>query len=197
MALEKLREGHPIDSPPFRIALVTARDIEFCDRPINTLREWGIRLDRAVFCADMSKSFALAALNPSIFFDDSTNNCDDAVACTPTVRIPTVADQTFKVPAVILSSAESLASNRPDRFLGVCKMFLRKSFDDHESELRQWQQEHLTELSDDAFESFAAEFERSAIGTPAGKQRRAASVKNEDFAKLLRFAENLKRKYSA
>jgi hypothetical protein len=32
------------------------------------------------------------------------------------------------------------------------------------------------------------------IGTPAGKQRRAAAAKNEDLTKLLMFAEKLKRK---
>lgn len=67
MALEKLREAYPIGSPPFRIALVTARDIEFCERPIRTLRSWGIRLDHATFCTDMSKAVELAALKPLIF----------------------------------------------------------------------------------------------------------------------------------
>ena len=193
LALERLRENYPIESPPFRIALVTARDIEFCDRPIRTLRKWGIRLDHATFCGGMSKAVALAALKPLIFFDDDPRNCADACVSTPTVRIPVVEETVV----VTLSSADGAGAKRPEKFLNVCKIFLRKTFDDHEPALRGWQQEHLADLSDDAFDKFTAEFERSAKGTPAGKQRRAAGAKNEELTKLLLFAANLKRKYSA
>jgi 5'-nucleotidase len=201
VALEKLREKYPIDAPPFRIALVTARDLEFCDRPIKTLREWGIRLDHATFCADMSKAVALAALKPLIFFDDSVRNCIDACATTPTVRVPVVEEVAIPVLEekvfATLSSAEGDGAKRPERFLSVCKIFLRSSFREHEPALREWQQTHLMALSNEAFDKFADEFERSAKGTPAGKQRRAAGAKNEDLTKLLTFAANLKRKYTA
>jgi 5'-nucleotidase len=193
MALEKLREQYPIESPPFRIALVTARDIEFGVRPIRTLRKWGIRLDHATFCAGMSKAVALAALKPLIFFDDDLRNCADACVSTPTVRIPVMEEKVL----MTLPLTDSDGAKRPEKFLSVCKIFLRKSFDDHEPALRGWQQEHLADLSDDAFDKFTAEFERSAKGTPAGKQRRAAGAKNEELTKLLLFAANLKRKYSA
>ncbi len=200
IALEKLREKYPIDAPPFKIALVTARDLEFCERPVKTLRRWGIRLDHATFCAGMSKAVALAALAPLIFFDDNVRNCVDACTLTPTVRIPLLEEKLTPVvqdkASVTLSSAGADRSNRPERFLSVCKIFLRSSFTDHEPTLRQWQQEHLIYLTDEAFENFSAELERSAKGTPAGKQRRAAGAKNEDLAKLLQFATNLKRKYS-
>ena len=73
----------------------------------------------------------------------------------------------------------------------------RRISDEHETTLRIWHQEHLSDLNDDAFEKFTDEFERSAQGTPTGRQRRAAGARNEDLTKLLRFAENLKRKYSA
>lgn len=200
MALEKLREKYPIESPPFRIALVTARDMEFCIRPIRTLRKWGIRLDHATFCSDMSKAVALAALKPLIFFDDSIRNCVDASASTPTFRVPVPEEAVVGVPGkrvVVTMSSDGEGTKRPERFLSVCKIFLRGSFRGHEPELRQWHQENLTDLSDEAFENFTAEFERSAKGTPAGKQRRAAGAKNEDLSKLLLFATNLKRKYSA
>ncbi len=198
MALEKLREKYPIQSPPFRIALVTARDMEFGDRPIRTLRQWGIRLDHATFCSDMSKAVELAALKPLIFFDDNHRNCVDASASTPTFRVPIVEQlvTASEEKAVVTLSSNRSGSNRPEKFLGVCKIFLRKSFGNHEPALREWQQEHLTDLSEEAFENFAAELERSAKGTPAGKQRRAAGAKNEDLTKLLAFAANLKRKYS-
>lgn len=141
----------------------------------------------------MSKAIALAALKPLIFFDDNLRNCDDACVSTPTVRIPVLE----KTTVVTLSSAVGKGAKRPETFLSVCKVFLRTSFDDHEPALRGWHQEHLTDLSDDAFDKFTAEFERSAKGTPAGRQRRAAGARNEDVTKLLLFAANLKRKYSA
>jgi len=187
IALEKLREGHSIDKPPFRIALVTARDFKYCERPIRTLREFGVRLDHACFCSDMSKAVELAALKPLIFFDDSLKNCAEACASTPTVRIP-VPEET-KV-AIAMSST----ATRPERFLGVCKLFLRQSFDGSEPVLIQWSEEHLGGMNDDAFAKFTDELERSAKGTPAGKQRRAAGAKNEDIAKLLQFLTNLKGK---
>ncbi len=98
---------------------------------------------------------------------------------------------------VTLSSADGKGVQRPERFLSVCKIFLRKGFPEHEPALRRWQQEHLTDLTDVAFENFSTEFERSAKGTPTGKQRRAVGATNEDLTKLLLFAANLKRKYSA
>lgn len=192
-ALEKLREKYPIESPPFRIALVTARDMEFGIRPIRTLQKWGIRLDHATFCSDMSKAVALAALKPLIFFDDNLRNCVDACASTPTIRVPAVEEKVL----VALSSTSKDRPQRPERFLSVCKIFLRNSFREHEAALREWEQEHLTDLSDQMFDKFTDEFERSAKGTPSGKQRRAAAAKNEDLTKLLMFAANLKRKYTA
>ncbi|MDX2181104.1 MAG: 5'-nucleotidase [Bryobacteraceae bacterium] len=201
IALEKLREKYPISEPPFRIALVTARDLEFCERPIRTLRKSGIRLDHATFCGGTSKTVALAALQPLIFFDDSIRNCNDASASAPTVRIPPHEEPlTHELPEKVsatLSSTRDDKSSRPERFLSVCKIFLRRNFADHEPTLRLWQQEHLTDLTDQAFEDFSAELERSVRGTPAGKQRRAAGAKNEDFTKFLLFIANLKRKHSA
>ena len=109
------------------------------------------------------------------------------------MRIPVLDEKVV----VTLSSADGDGAKRPEKFLGICKIFLRKNFDEHAPALRGWQQEHLTDLSDDAFDKFTAEFERSAKGTPSGKQRRAAGAKNEELTKLLLFAANLKRKYSA
>ena len=90
----------------------------------------------------MSKAVALAALKPLIFFDDNLRNCADACASTPTVRVPVVEEKVV----VTLSSRDRDGSKRPDRFLSVCKIFLRNSFHEHEPALREWQQEHLTDL---------------------------------------------------
>jgi 5'-nucleotidase len=197
MALERLRENYPIEAPPFKIALVTARDIEFCERPIRTLRQWGIRLDHAAFCSDMSKAVVLAALNPLIFFDDSLKNCEDASACAPTVRIPAMPKRAGQKKVVVaMSSAADASTNRPDRFLTVCKLYLRKNFDEHEQALRVWHDTKLAGLDDGAFDGFNGELERSAKGTPTGRQRRASAAENEDFDKLILFLENAVRKHS-
>src|ERR1035437_230219 len=192
LALEELRAGYPIDQPPFRIALVTARALAYNERPLITLREAGIRVDQSFFLDGMSKGTLLAQLKPLIFFDDSLKNCADACMITPTVRIPV--EEVPKI-AVALTS-EGAAPARPERFLAVCKLVLKKDFDRHESSLRIWQEDKLTGLNDVAFERFADELERSAKGTPAGRQRRAAGAENEDFIKLMQFLENALRKHT-
>ena len=106
----------------------------------------------------MSKAVALAALKPLIFFDDNLRNCVDACPWTPTVKNSCARGEGGRNTFLV----EADGAKRPERFLGVCKIFLRKGFGDHEPALRTWQQENLSELSDTAFESFTAELERSA-----------------------------------
>lgn len=188
-ALSELQGEHDIDRPPFRIALVTARDITYCERPMRTLRSWGIRMDEAFFVSDMSKRYVLAALKPLIFFDDSMKNCHEAASCTPTVHVPQVAST--------VSAADLKApDDRPERFATVCKLFLRKDFASEEHTLLEWYETHLTGLSDESFGGFVAEMTRSLEGTPVGRQRRSSSAKNSSGAKLLLFLNNLIRKYS-
>jgi 5'-nucleotidase len=191
LALEELREGIPIDTPPFRIALVTARAITYSERPLKTLRGWGIRVDQSFFLDGMSKGTLLAELKPLIFFDDSLKNCADACASTPTVRIPVEEEPKQFVMALSTSSGRS-----PDRFLHVCKLVLKKTFDTNEPKLRAWHEEKLGPLPDEAFEKFAAELERSASGTPRGRQRRAAGEENDGFVKLMQFLERAIRKHA-
>jgi hypothetical protein len=109
---------------------------------------------------------------------------------TPTARVPVI-ETTIR--AVLTSGSPRDASS--GRFVAVCKLFLRKSFDDHEATLQQWQERHLGEVSDQEFAEFVEELERSAVGTPKGRQRRAASAKNGDLAKLLLFLDRLMKKH--
>jgi 5'-nucleotidase len=190
-ALSELQAEHPIDKPPFRIALVTARDITYCERPIRTLRSWGIRMDQGFFVSDMSKRFILAALNPLIFFDDSMKNCHEAASCTPTVHVPQVVST-----ASAADSSVQFNSARPERFAVVCKLFLKKDFASQEQALLQWYETHLPDLSEENFVGFVAEMTRSLEGTPAGRQRRSSSAKNSSGGKLLLFLNNLIRKYT-
>jgi hypothetical protein len=141
----------------------------------------------------MSKGTLLAELKPLIFFDDSPKNCADAAVTTPTVRIPVEDTVSFMF---TLPPAPVYPPRQPERFLHVCKLVLKKTFDQHEPALLAWQEQKLAGMSDEAFHNFTGELERRAKGTPAGRQRRAAGAKNEDFIKLMQFLENAVRKYS-
>ena len=63
---------------PIRTALVTARSIPAHERVIRTLRDWGIRLDEALFLGGRAKGPFLEAFGADIFFDDSEQNIASA-----------------------------------------------------------------------------------------------------------------------
>ena len=74
-ALHRLQQAFPTgDDAPIRTALVTARSVPAHERVIRTLREWGIRLDEALFLGGRSKGPFLEAFGADIFFDDSEHN---------------------------------------------------------------------------------------------------------------------------
>ena len=78
-ALHRLQAAYPSDGTgPIRTALVTARSAPAHERVIRTLREWGIRLDEALFLGGRSKGPFLQAFGADIFFDDSQHNIDSA-----------------------------------------------------------------------------------------------------------------------
>jgi len=78
-ALHRLQAAYPADgSGPIRTALVTARSAPAHERVIRTLREWGIRLDEALFLGGRPKGPFLEAFGADIFFDDSMHNIDSA-----------------------------------------------------------------------------------------------------------------------
>ncbi|MGO4220454.1 5'-nucleotidase [Lysobacter sp. TAF61] len=74
-ALHRLQEAFPTgQNAPIRTALVTARSVPAHERVIRTLREWGIRLDEALFLGGRAKGPFLEAFGADIFFDDSEHN---------------------------------------------------------------------------------------------------------------------------
>ena len=58
------------ENSPIRTALVTSRNAPAHERPIKTLRFWGVRIDEAFFLGGIDKKEVLAAFGPHIFFDD-------------------------------------------------------------------------------------------------------------------------------
>ena len=74
-ALHRLQAAFPTgENAPIRTALVTARSVPAHERVIRTLRDWGIRLDEALFLGGRAKGPFLEAFGADIFFDDSEHN---------------------------------------------------------------------------------------------------------------------------
>lgn len=64
---------------PFRTALVTARGLQAMERPINTLNNWGIRVDETISCGGEEKGPFLKAFGADLFFDDSRKNVESSL----------------------------------------------------------------------------------------------------------------------
>ena len=87
-ALHQIQQAYPPDQSPLRTALVTARSAPAHKRVILTLRDWGVRLDEALFLGGRSKGPFLAAFGADIFFDDQRKNCDSAAEHVPAAHVP-------------------------------------------------------------------------------------------------------------
>ncbi|XP_056657097.1 cytosolic 5'-nucleotidase 1A-like isoform X2 [Monodelphis domestica] len=88
--LGRLREKFGPEDSPLRTYLVTARSQGGLSlRALNTLRAWGLRLDRVLFMDGAPKGPALARIRPHIFFDDSMHNIQGAQdASVPSALVP-------------------------------------------------------------------------------------------------------------
>ena len=87
-ALHKLQEAFPSENAPIRTALVTARSAPAHKRVILTLREWGVRIDEALFLGGRDKGPFLDAFGADIFFDDSAHNVESARQHVATGHVP-------------------------------------------------------------------------------------------------------------
>jgi 5'-nucleotidase len=76
-ALNKLQQDLG-DSSLLRTALVTARSAPAHERVILTLREWGIRLDEALFLGGLDKTEFLKSFGADMFFDDQEGHISRA-----------------------------------------------------------------------------------------------------------------------
>ena len=77
-ALHRIQSAFPVEQSPVRTALVTARSAPAHKRVILTLREWGVRVDEALFLGGRDKGPFLQAFGADIFFDDSAANIESA-----------------------------------------------------------------------------------------------------------------------
>lgn len=74
-ALHNLRDRLP--AKKIRTALITARGSPAHERPIRTLKQWGITVDEAFFLAGENKHEVIAAFAPDFFFDDQLRHLPD------------------------------------------------------------------------------------------------------------------------
>ena len=81
-ALHRLQQ---VEVPGMRIrtALVTARSAPAHERAIQTLMDWNIAVDEAMFLGGLAKGAFLREFEPDFFFDDQTGHVTSAAAHVP------------------------------------------------------------------------------------------------------------------
>ena len=87
-ALHQIQSAYPIENNPIRTALVTARSAPAHKRVVLTLREWGIRIDEALFLGGRSKGEFLKIFGADIFFDDQQMHIESAKNHVPAAHVP-------------------------------------------------------------------------------------------------------------
>jgi 5'-nucleotidase len=87
-SLHQIQAAFPPSECPLRTALVTARGAPAHKRVILTLREWGVRIDEALFLGGRSKAEFLRSFGADIFFDDQMVHCDEASQLVATGHVP-------------------------------------------------------------------------------------------------------------
>lgn len=87
-ALHRIQSAFPIENNPIRTALVTARSAPAHKRVVLTLREWGIRIDEALFLGGRPKGEFLKAFGADIFFDDQQAHIDSAMEHVAAAHVP-------------------------------------------------------------------------------------------------------------
>uniref|UniRef100_A0A2A4YTU5 5'-nucleotidase n=1 Tax=OCS116 cluster bacterium TaxID=2030921 RepID=A0A2A4YTU5_9PROT len=89
LKLSKIRERLPgsLEYSPIRLAIFTARNSPAEMRVINTLRSWGIYVDKMFFLGGLQKSRFLKVFKPHIFFDDQDGHLDSAAGDVPSAKV--------------------------------------------------------------------------------------------------------------
>ena len=86
-ALFKLQQQADVSGMRIRTALVTARSAPAHERAINTLLNWGLAVDEAMFLGGLDKGPFLREFEPDFFFDDQTGHVDSASRHVPSGHV--------------------------------------------------------------------------------------------------------------
>ncbi|MER5600325.1 5'-nucleotidase [Streptomyces sp. NPDC002265] len=70
------------------VSLVTARGAPTHERPVRSLKNWGVTVNDAFFLGGVDKGTIMEVLRPHIFFDDQVGHLTGTARSTPSVHIP-------------------------------------------------------------------------------------------------------------
>ncbi|MET7981791.1 5'-nucleotidase [Streptomyces sp. NPDC005281] len=70
------------------VSLVTARAAPAHERPVRSLKNWGVTVNDAFFLGGIDKSTIMEVLRPHIFFDDQVGHLTGTARSTPSVHVP-------------------------------------------------------------------------------------------------------------
>ncbi|WP_417283908.1 5'-nucleotidase [Comamonas sp.] len=87
--LAALHRMQQVDAPGMQIrtALVTARSAPAHERALNTLMDWKIDVDEAMFLGGLPKGGFLREFEPDFFFDDQTGHVRNAASHVPSGHV--------------------------------------------------------------------------------------------------------------
>ena len=71
-----------------RVSVVTARNAPSHERPVKSLKHWGLTVNDAFFLGGIEKGKILRVLRPHIFFDDQEGHATSGSREVPSVHVP-------------------------------------------------------------------------------------------------------------
>jgi hypothetical protein len=157
---------------------------------METLRGWGIQLDKSYAIGRMSKQKVLKDLNALMFFDNDAKHCAETAECTPTAHV-----LGSGAPAKVKGADVDAGMNRKNSFILICRSYLKVKNSGTVAEFEQWFDKRVDGKPDEKVMAFLNEFEKSAMETPVGHERPAKDAKNTKSAQLFDFLEDLSRKH--
>lgn len=188
-------QGTDPKKSPVRIALVTDRSGPAHERVIRTFRAWDVRMDAAFFLGGIPKAEILKAFGANMFFDDKEEYCALAAEQVPTGRVlmPTADTEQLEIKVALTPGG---TREGEAEFLLTCRTYLKRDYQSHESELKEWYKVNVQSWPDANRSGFLDEFEESVKGTPSGNQRSTAAGSDLPKGNLLTFLRSLASKYS-
>ncbi|OIK28619.1 5'-nucleotidase [Streptomyces malaysiense] len=85
---EERRRTDPDYEVRVHVSIVTARNAPAHERAVNSLKQWGVRVDDAFFLGGIDKGAVMRVLDPHIFFDDQVTHLESTARTTPSVHVP-------------------------------------------------------------------------------------------------------------
>ncbi|MFR9792119.1 5'-nucleotidase [Streptomyces sp. MB22_4] len=85
---EERRRTDPEYAVRVHVSIVTARNAPAHERAVNSLKQWGVRVNDAFFLGGIDKGAVMKVLDPHIFFDDQVTHLESTARTTPSVHVP-------------------------------------------------------------------------------------------------------------